>query len=313
MESATSTTKKATIVPILPITWDLNTVGRVSILPNRGVFLEDISEFLAPRNFELWKENLSENQRTQLTTAKVALIHRFESTGHIGKEEQESKSLLDAVTACLRIVRPTSARFQTIQLKFLADGNVDVFRFTHPHDNPPNVPQSDTLNTIRKQDVERLQTVIHKFLDLAEDGPENVVRAARYFLVGYSEINEPIAQILMWAAGIEAMLLRGAPFESPGMLPRLFDSIDPQWNIYEDSGIEEFTSATVRVGDVAADVFDFRNRLMHGGWIPDEWAGKASRPALSGSIEYADMLREACAAILRKLLMNWLVLGRASS
>jgi hypothetical protein len=52
---------------------------------------------------------------------------------------------------------------------------------------------------------------------------------------------------------------------------------------------------------------------MHGGWIPDEWAGKASRPALSGSIEYADMLREACAAILRKLLMNWLVLGRASS
>lgn len=313
MESSASATKKATIVPILPISWDVNSVGPLPILPDRGVFLEDIRKLLTPRNFELWQENLSKNQRTQLSAANVALIHRFESTGHIGKEEQESKSLLDGVTACLRIVRPTSARFQTIQLKYLSDGNVDVFRFTHPHDNPPNGPQSDALNRIRQEDIARLQKVIRPFLRLAGDGPDHVLRAARYFLIGYSEIYEPIAQVLMWVAGIEAMLSHGESSMPPVTPDKLLDVIHPQWNIYEDSGIEEFMGATVRVGDVARDVFDLRNRLAHGGGIPDEWAKKTSRPAFSGSIEYAEMLREASAAILRKLLMDWLVAGRAVS
>jgi hypothetical protein len=117
----------------------------------------------------------------------------------------------------------------------------------------------------------------------------------------------------MWVAGIEAMLSHGESSMPPVTQDKLLDVIHPQWNIYEDSGIEEFMGATVRVGDVARDVFDLRNRLAHGGGIPDAWAKKTSRPAFSGSIEYAEMLREASAAILRKLLMDWLVAGRAVS
>lgn len=313
METFASVTKKATIVPILPISWDVNTVAPFSILPLRGVSLEDIRNLLSPRNFELWRENLSKNQQMQLTAASVALVHRFESAGHIGKDEQESKSLLDGVIACLRIVRPTSARFQTIQLKYLPDGSVDVFRFTHPHDNPPNVPRSDELNRIRLEDIARLQKAIQPFLGLADDGPDYVLRAARYFLVGYSEIYDPTAQILMWVAGIEAMLSKGETSVPSDTSDKLLEEIDPQWNIYEDSGAETFMRSTVRVADVAHDVFDLRNRLTHGGGVPDVWAKESSRPSFLGSVEYAETLREASASILRKLLIDWLAIGRASS
>jgi hypothetical protein len=58
---------------------------------------------------------------------------------------------------------------------------------------------------------------------------------------------------------------------------------------------------------VASDLFELRNRFAHGGWVPEEWASRKARPVLSGTMEYADMLREAAAAILRKLLLNRLL------
>jgi hypothetical protein len=203
MENIDFTIKKATIVPIVPVDWGLSAPQPIPILFSEQVFLESIGNMLTPSNFDLWRENLSENQRKQITAAKIAFIHRFDSMGHLGRIEQDSKSLLDKVSACLRIIRPTRSRFQTIQLRFLPDGNTDVFRFTHPQDTLPNVPQSDVLNTIRSKDIRMLQVLIEKFCRLPETGPDHIMRAIRYYLVAYSDIDDPIAQIMMGSSKMD--------------------------------------------------------------------------------------------------------------
>jgi hypothetical protein len=306
MENTTALTRKATIVPLLPISWELEKSASLPVYERKGLYVENVEGLVKTTHLELWREYLSDNQRKYADRMKIALVHRFESRGHIGKEEGESKSLVDGAAACLQILRPTRSRSQVIQLRFLEDQSVDVISFTQPQDNPPNVPQSDILNTIRQTDISRLRSLLPSFLMLSKSGPENVFRAAKNFLIGYSEISEPFAQVLVWMAGIESMLSSDADESFARKRDRLLRVIDPSWNVYEDSATEEFTKADVRLLDILDDLFSFRNRLVHGGWVPEEWQKREGRPTASGAIDYADVLREASAAILRKLLIDWL-------
>jgi hypothetical protein len=74
-------------------------------------------------------------------------------------------------------------------------------------------------------------------------------------------------------------------------------------------GIPEFT-----VGAAIADVFELRNRLVHGLWIPQEWSEKVMYQSISGpAVIYADALRDAAAYILRRLIVGLLVSHQKSS
>ena len=305
--------RKATVAPILQANWDVVIDHPIDLLPRRSLTIENVSSLLAEKHFALWKENLSENQIKQVSQARIGVVHRFESAAHIGKDEQESKDFVERAIACLHIIRPARGRVQTIQLQILDDADVDVFRFTHPEETQPNIPQSDVLNTIRTQDFSTLQSVLPKFLSLWDGGPHHIFRAVRYFLTGYSGIHEPIAQVLIWVAGIEAVLSKGEPLGPSETVHELFTSINGDWNIYEDSALCEFTKVDVQLRQIGEDIFKLRNLFAHGGWIPEEWVGKTGRPSTTGTVEYAEMLREASAAILRKLLMNWLTNKAAST
>ena len=140
VEKGLTIRRKATIAPILQVDWEVVVDRPATLYQSRKLSIENISELLTAEHFNLWKQNLSENQRKQVGEAKIAVVHRFESSGHVGKEEQASKDLVDRVVACLRIIRPTRGRFQNIQLEFLNDGSTNVFRFTHPQDIAPEYP-----------------------------------------------------------------------------------------------------------------------------------------------------------------------------
>jgi len=301
-----SLTRKATIVPLMPVAWDLESAARIPVFEERGLFVENVQGLLTAKHLELWREYLSDNQRKFTTRIRIGLVHRFESSGHVGREEEASKTLVEGAAACLQILRPTRSRSQLIQLRFSEDSSVDVFRFTHPRENPPNVPQSDIVNTIRPIDIGKLRVVLPMFLNLPKDGPGNVFRAVKNFLLAYSEIDEPFAQVLVWMAGIESMLWTQTGDQVADRRKKLLETIDPTWNVYEDSATEEFTRVEVKIGDIVDDLFDFRNRLVHGGWVPEEWQRRKGRQAVSGVVEYSEMLREASAAILRKLIVDWL-------
>ncbi len=301
-ETLVTELNKATIIPIYPIEAELQASGQSFVLlPEESVTFGSISNWLSPSNFELWKEYVSEKQRKQLSAADFALIHTFKSSGHVGKEEQVSQDLLNKVATCLRIIRPTRSRSPFIQLRLLDSGAADVFSFTQPIDQPMNAPQSVVLNTVRTSDLRELQRTIGKFLRLAAGDTYEFNRAVRYFMAGYMQIDDPVIQIMVWTAGIEALL---STCEFPGdSLSKLFQLIDPNWNIYEDAGFQQFVPVQVRLDSVAENLFLLRNRFAHGGWVPPEWANKEARPPIGRSVEYADMIREAAAAILRKLLL----------
>ena len=305
--------KKATVIPIHPAALDINVEDGIPLLPQQRLTVEDISHLITPENFDLWRENLSEKQREDLGKAKIALVHRFGSSGHVGADEQASKDLAEKAAACLRLIRPTRSRNQTIQLTFLDNGGVDVFRFTHPQDFPPSIPFFEVLNAIRAEDLLTLQRVLPKFLSLWEVGPQFVIWAIRYFISGHMEVNDPIAQLMMWVAGIEAVISEGTPIPQAEVQSRLKHYLGTNWNIYEDTALAEWFHTSIELGEVLGDVFRLRNSFAHGGWVPEEWVGRVGRPAPSGSVEYADMLREAGAAILRKLLMNRLLSGVITS
>ena len=305
--------RKATLVLIHPASSDINVEDGIPLLTQQRLSVEDVSHLITPENFELWRENLSEKQREDLSKAKIALVHRFDSSGHVGAEEEASKGLAERAAACLRLIRPTRSRNQTIQLTFLDNMTVDVFRFTHPQEFPPSIPFFEVLNAIRSEDLLTLQRVLPRFLSLWEVGPQFVIWAVRYFISGHMEVNDPIAQLMMWVAGIEAVISEGSPISQADVQSRLRHHLGASWNIYEDTALAEWFHTSIELGEVLGDVFRLRNSFVHGGWVPEEWVGRVGRPAPSGSVEYADMLREAGAAILRKLVMNWLLSGAIKS
>ncbi len=297
---------KATIIPIYTVDEELQASGQsIPILPEENVTFGSITHWLSPSNFELWKEYVSEKQRKWLSDASFALIHRFQSSGHVGKEEQASQDLLNKIATCLRIIRPTGSRSPLIQVRLLESGAADVFSFTQPIEQLINAPQSVVFNTVRTSDLRELQRTIRKFLRLAAGETYEFNRAVRYFMAGYMQIDDPVIQIMVWTAGIEALLATSR--FSGDSLSKLFHLVDPNWNIYEDAGFQNFVPIQVPLASVAENLFVLRNSFAHGGWVPSEWTEKEVRPPIGHSIEYADMIREAAAAILRKLLIERMI------
>jgi hypothetical protein len=214
---------KATIIPVLAIDPEIPVEHpALSILPERGIFFAGVKDWLTPENFDLWREYVSEKQRKQLSAAQFALVHRFHSSGHVGREEQESKDLLNRVAICLHIIRPTRNRSLVIQLRLLDDGAVDVFSFSHPPDHSPNVPQSNLLNTIRIRDLLLLQSFISKYLELMARPDYEFIRGIRYFMTAYSQVDDPVVQIMTWTAGIEALLAPSPAVPRGDVLSRYF-------------------------------------------------------------------------------------------
>jgi len=307
--------EKTTIVPLYYTVWNTPfLMPPPSVTPPlhiiQDVTLENMKGIISSKNFELWKEHVSSRDREDLALISICLVNRFKSREHVGLLEQRSEQLLHKVFVCLRIVKPTRSPFHMVQFKREESGEVDVFRFTHPDRREVNVPDAETLNAITSNDLDVLRKVITPFLKVTESGPDNLRRAIRLFEEGYSEVYDPVLQLLVWVMGIEAAFVKGGK-----PLPRklLFQAIERQVgfnrDICEDSGEREFIKvpSPLTVGDTIHDLFNLRNRLVHRGWIEKDWAAKEGRRSISGeTVPYADVLREAASFILRKSILSFL-------
>jgi hypothetical protein len=201
-----------------------------------------------------------------------------------------------------------------LQARVLDTGGFEVFSVTHPRNVALNIPDIETTNLITPSDLQLFGRLIQPFLEVSENGPENIRRAVRYFEEGYSQTPDPIVQIILWTAGIESVFSeRDEPFSGPQSLDRIHQLVSPQLDIYEGSPQREFVELPrSTVGELLPDLFRLRNRLVHGGWLPEEWKSGSARPSLSQAIiPYADVLREAASFTLRKAIIARL-LGRTA-
>src|SRR6185295_4187980 len=164
----------------------------VALLPKTvsdSVSIENVQGILDSKDFELWHEYISAEDRKALAQVRIALVNRFTSSGHMGEEEKRSEDLLHRYFVCLRIIKPTRSRYQAIQFKQLENG-IDVFHVSGPHPTPLNLPDAEILNDINNVDVTQLIQRIESFLAVEANGPFRVRRAIRLYETGYSEIRD---------------------------------------------------------------------------------------------------------------------------
>jgi len=237
----------------------------------------------------------------------LALVHRFYGSFGTGREEEESKNLLQKLFIGLRIVKPTRLPFSVIQYRLTPTG-VDVFSFTHPQDPlMMNLPESEVLNHLDVRDLELLRTVAPTFLHLIDKGPSNLRRTIRYYETGYSNIHEPELQFVVWMMGIEALFSNGDEPSRPEQIKqRIIDTIGQETDIYKDfKNRDLYAPDPLRVSEVLDSMFEMRNRLVHGSWVPADWFHKTIRQSISSqSLTLADILREAASFILRNGLLR---------
>jgi hypothetical protein len=313
--SASAPFEKTTVVPIYYTVWNTPFLAHppsvelpLDII--QGVTLENMEGTIGDKNFDLWKEQISAQDRKGLAYISTCLVNRFKSHWHVGLPEQESQQLLYKVFTCLRIVKPTRSAYRMVQFKLEESGGVDVFRFTHPDRRELNVPDAETLNVINPKDIDALRKVISPFLHITKTGPDNLRRAIQLFEEGYSEVSDPALQLLVWMMGLDAAFAKGdEPLRRDVLLQTIEREVGFHRNIYEDSGGQEFIDvpSPLTVGETIHDLFKLRNHLAHGGWIDKDWAARKGRLSISGgTVPYADVLREAASFILRKSILSTL-------
>jgi hypothetical protein len=296
--------KKATFAPLDYLDWDFRLDEGIHV--TRDVDVEFISGIFGSEKFELWKDYIAKQELNTYLSAKYALCHRFVSTMEIGMAESESLRLLETAFICLRIVKPTRARFCALQTRVLDADRLEIFSITHPKNVPVNVPDIETTNQISLSDFRLFSRVIGAFLRVADDGPENLRRAIRYFEEGYSQTFDPIVQIILWTAGIESLFSKkNEAFPVSRSIEDIYELVAPELDIYGESSQREFVDLpALAVGKLLPDLFSLRDRLIHGGWIPEAWKTASARPSLShAAIPYADVLREAATFVLRKAIV----------
>jgi hypothetical protein len=301
-------TPKLTVLPLRLVHPDISFIE--PFLVWRSVTIENVENLLSSENLKPWREHIAPHSYKRLTSARVALVHRFSSKEAIGRIEDDSNALLFKIFTLLRLIRPTREEFFFVQADIRNDGRADVFRVSEPPPIPLNLPVSELINLFRLSDFERLKAETADFLDALKAAPNGLRRAIGFFNVGYQGINESVIQIITWVMGIEAI------FNSDGLLRNqreLIDQIEQcvgaDTDLYAESAMSSYFGNSPRtVRELISELFELRNRLVHGLWVPSSLEQKTGHGTPGGQpVPYADVLREAAFHILRLSIRNMLL------
>jgi len=291
---------------IAPIEWDLNLEELTKPFAIfSGTSVESVKDKFSKTSFDLWQRYVAEEERSKLADMAYGLVHGFKSEQVAEKSELESQDLVHQAFVCLRIIRPTRARFVAVQYELQEDGKPYVLRFTHPDGNVVNVPESESLNRVRMRDLMDLRKLMPGFVRMYKSGPSSIRRAIRYYEAGYSEVRDPMLQFLVWMMGIQAAFQGDRiPTQTQEKLKQEIESEFGARDIYEDSTERDlYASEPLLVGSLLDDMFTLHDQFVHGAWIPDDFLNPKIRQSSSGqSVNRAEILRECASFLLRTRL-----------
>jgi hypothetical protein len=277
------------------------------------VSFDAVKGILEPANFALWEGHVSKQVLKTLSKIDYALVHRFFSSPYLqGEPEESSKDLVHQLFVCLRIVKPTRTPFFVVQYQVVDGGQKkEVFSFIEPQDDLSlNLPESEVLNHLNITDLRTLRELADPFLKVQKAGIGYFRRAIRYYETGYVSFREADLQLTVWMMGIEALFSYGEePCAVNTIKKRIADVVGLDTDIYSEFEQRDlYVSKAVKVGEVLDDMFELRNRLVHGAWIPQSWFDRKVRMAISGGpLTIADVVREAASFILRTGIRNRLL------
>jgi hypothetical protein len=233
-----------------------------------GLSLEE--GFVTPDQFDLWKDFISLRERNKLGSIRYALVHRFQGTLAQGKEDEDSKSFMNHVFVCLRLVKPTRLPFQVVQ-GYLKQERPEIYGFTHPLIERINIPVTQSLNKIKAEDIKTLTAILPTFMDISRPEFKGLYlqRAIQFYEQGYSATADPTLQFVSWMIGVEAIISKGEKIEQSqlaSMLRERFGDIDikePQWRDYFGKAHQPLL-----VGSQVENLMALRNALVHAQPVP---------------------------------------------
>jgi hypothetical protein len=264
--------------------------------------IDSVEGLLKADLFSVWRELISNDSIELFEHAKLAFVHVFQSAHVVGKDEEDSKDLLQKAFLCLRVVKPTRARFSAVQYRKTKNGGIDVFSVVWPALTRMNMPESEVLNHVNVRDIQELKLLWPPYSSVRESGPSHLRRATRYYETGYDALWDADLQFTTWLMGIEALYSDGdEPCTLNTIKSRIVESVGPNTDIYtEFEGRSLYAPNPVFVKDILDDMFELRDRFIHGAWTPKSWLDKPKRNAISGGLlNWPDVLREAASFILR--------------
>lgn len=294
---------------ITPIEWDIeleNLSKPFAVFD--GTSVESVKDRLTKASFDLWQRYVAEEERSKMADMSFALVHGYMSAGS-RKNDLESQDLVRLAFVCLRLIRPTRARYVAIQYELEEDGRPYVLRFTNPNMIAINMPEPEVLNRVRMRDLSQLRKLMPAFAKVSEEGPDNLRRAIGYFETGYAEVREPLVQFLVWMMGIEAAFQRDQdPIQEEDELKHKILSELGARDIYEDSAERDiYAVEPLLVSSLLEDMFNLRNHLVRGRWIPEEFLQREARKSITGrNLNHTDLLRECASFVLRSRLLSQL-------
>jgi hypothetical protein len=306
---------KLRIVPLLN-TADL-TGGPINL--SSGFSIRDITGLLTPETFGIFKRTLSEEALEHLLAWDLCVVHEFRSDLVIGKDEVVSEYLMRFVVAALRWLHPTATTDTWFVQGFVTPkGPIEVPTFSSHTSTAITAPQfSSRRQPVFLEDFETrcgladpqtfvgVAAFLPEFERVVQDistGRDSyipIVMATRLSEQAYLDF-DPRLRFLKRVMALEALFSSDTTYGKNALVPRVQKFIGGSTPIY--MGI----NAPYTVATTISDLLTLRNKFAHGDVVPPAFLGMPPDPSVASTNvkSYADVLREASAAMVRACMLR---------
>jgi hypothetical protein len=282
-----------------------------------GATLEDVSALVPAGSFDIIRQRSGTEIVDTLQGIGHALIHRFEPRLIVNPETQElvseamqdsaSTNLINLLSACLRIIRPTRENITTMHGNVRMDRTLDVMGFAHPIDLM-NVPVNQKLFSIRNQDITDLIAFAPGFLRAMRGDFWKFRMAVQFYQLGFYQQLDYKARYLLWASAIESLFTSNHQRHRTSIvaIARIHWFLGADASIYPPGELTDLVpNPQITIRDITADLYRVRNYIAHGDRMPDNYFLEARRPGLGPDVvNLIDVLMEAQSFIIRKSLLK---------
>jgi hypothetical protein len=306
---------KLRIVPLLN-TADL-AGGPISL--SSAFSIRNITGLLTPETFGIFKRTLSEEALENLLAWDLCVVHEFRSDLVIGKEELVSEYLMRFVVAALRWLQPTATTDTWFVQGFVTpQGLIEVPTFSSQAGASITTPQfSSHRQHIFLEDFEircgladpqafgGVAAFLPEFENIVQDmtsGRDSyiaIVMATRLSEQAYLDF-DPRLRLLKRVMALEALFSSDTTYGKNALVPRIQKFIGSPTPIYVG------TNAPYTVATTISDLLTLRNKFAHGDVVPPAFLATPPDPSVASTNvkSYADVLREASAAMVRACMLR---------
>jgi hypothetical protein len=294
------------VCPLGAVEHDLDPTFFPLRLPE-ALSIEDVSPIMKETSFApLVPQFYSQAESDQLSRIRYGIVRRFECIDdERPSEEEKSAAQLYKLYLGLKIVRPTSGRYQVLHYDM---GQTTPRLPRGLRNDYATVPcDSDSLNGVRWNDLEELQRLAPGILTALSTSQAPISQAVQGLEVGYRADFLNVRHLL-WVIGLDA-LFTSTEWENQGaeVSRNRIAHFVGKLEVYSDSRFEEFGLPRPKAPPLAQtlrDIYKLRNCFAHGAWPDRVWTGSVCRRSVDASrdIYYAELLSEAAVHVLRGCL-----------